>query len=112
MRAGELLVVKGSLLGSPALHELRLSAEDGGGLHSLLDARVYVSVLGPGQQPPLFQRPRYAFQVREDAALHTVIGTVAAAAGQSSLGAALSEPGLIMLLCLCVQKKGAYCTVH
>ncbi|XP_077559071.1 dachsous cadherin-related 1 [Haemaphysalis longicornis] len=79
--SGELLVVKGSLLGSPALHELRLSAEDGGGLHSLLDARVYVSVLGPGQQPPLFQRPRYAFQVREDAALHTVIGTVAAAAG-------------------------------
>lgn len=77
--SGELLVV-GRLGRSQPLHELRLAAQDGGGLRSLLDARVYVSVLGRGQRPPLFQRPRYAFQVREDAAPSTVIGTVAAAA--------------------------------
>ncbi|KAL1434854.1 hypothetical protein MTO96_001739 [Rhipicephalus appendiculatus] len=77
--SGELLVV-GRLTRSQPLHELRLAAQDGGGLQSLLNARVYVSVLGRGQQPPLFQRPRYAFQVREDAAPSTVIGTVAAAA--------------------------------
>lgn len=76
--SGELLVV-GRLTRSQPLHELRLAAQDGGGLQSLLNARVYVSVLGRGQQPPLFQRPRYAFQVREDAAPSTVIGTVAAA---------------------------------
>lgn len=81
--SGELLVV-GRLGRSQPLHELRLAAQDGGGLQSLLNARVYVSVLGRGQQPPLFQRPRYAFQVREDAAPRTVIGTVAAAAAASA----------------------------
>ncbi|XP_077518392.1 dachsous cadherin-related 1 [Amblyomma americanum] len=83
--SGELLVV-GRLGRSQPLHELRLAAQDGGGLQSLLEARVYVSVLGRGQQPPLFQRPRYAFQVREDAAPSTVIGTVAAAAARTPGG--------------------------
>ncbi|KAH6934882.1 hypothetical protein HPB50_001583 [Hyalomma asiaticum] len=81
----ELLVV-GRLGRSQPQHELLLTAQDGGGLRSLLNARVYISVLGRGQQPPLFQRPRYAFQVREDAAPSTVIGTVAAAAARAPGG--------------------------
>ncbi|KAG0421044.1 hypothetical protein HPB47_003051 [Ixodes persulcatus] len=74
---GELFVV-GRLTKDTPLHHLTIAAEDGGGLTSQSDAHVYISVLGPQQQPPIFQQARYGFQVREDATARTVIGTVVA----------------------------------
>lgn len=68
----------GRLTKDTPLHHLTIAAEDGGGLSSEMDAHVYISVLGPQQQPPIFQQARYSFQVREDATARTVIGTVTA----------------------------------
>lgn len=68
----------GRLTKDTPLHHLTIAAEDGGGLTSQSNAHVYISVLGPQQQPPIFQQARYGFQVREDATARTVIGTVVA----------------------------------
>lgn len=74
---GEIFVV-GRPVKDTALHHLVIAAEDGGGLMSELDAHVYISILNPRQQPPIFQQARYSFQVREDVSPRTVIGTVVA----------------------------------
>ncbi|XP_064481266.1 protein dachsous-like [Ornithodoros turicata] len=74
---GEIFVV-GRPPKDMALHHLVITAEDGGGLQSELDAHVYISILNRRQQPPIFEQARYRFQVREDVNPRTVIGTVVA----------------------------------
>ncbi|XP_022237895.1 protein dachsous-like [Limulus polyphemus] len=60
------------------MHHLIISATDGGGFISDTNAHVYVSILNPSQQPPIFEQARYSFSVREDVSAQTVVGTVLA----------------------------------
>lgn len=57
---------------------LNVSAVDGGGLRSEMDAEVFISVIDSSQRPPIFEHPRYTFSIREDVRRNTVIGSVKA----------------------------------
>lgn len=59
-------------------HHLNVSASDGAGMRAAVDAEVFLSVVGPGQQPPVFEKPRYSLNIREDSGKGTVVGTVRA----------------------------------
>lgn len=82
---GELFVVHPSLLSSrsQSRYRLNVSAADGTGLASESDAVVYVSVTDSSRGPPVFERAKYKFTVREDARRDTVVGEVKATHGFS-----------------------------
>lgn len=55
-----------------------LSAQDGGGLVALVNARVNISVVAGLVAPPVFEQTQYYFTVSEDVLRGTVVGIVQA----------------------------------
>ncbi|KAG7243059.1 hypothetical protein INR49_016434, partial [Caranx melampygus] len=55
-----------------------ISAQDGGGLVALVNARVNISVVAGLVAPPVFEQTQYYFTVAEDALRGTVVGIVQA----------------------------------
>jgi protocadherin-16/23 len=76
-RSGEIFVTRPLSRASPR-HHLNVSASDGAGLRASVDAEVFLSVISPGQQPPVFERPRYSLTIREDVPRGTIVGSVRA----------------------------------
>lgn len=76
-RSGEIFVTR-PLSKSTPMHHLNISAVDGAGLKSLVDAEIFISVIDSSQQPPIFERPRYNLGVKEDVHKNTVVGSVRA----------------------------------
>nr|XP_006816965.1 PREDICTED: protein dachsous-like [Saccoglossus kowalevskii] len=62
-----------------SLHQLTISATDGGGLQSLIDADVSISVISSEDSPPIFDHPIYSYSVSEDSPRFQSISTVHAA---------------------------------
>lgn len=77
---GELFLSRPSLLNtrSTPYHKLNISASDGGGLKSMQDAEVYISVIDSKQRPPIFEHSKYGFKVKEDVKPGIVVGNVKA----------------------------------
>ncbi|XP_037070379.1 protein dachsous-like [Pollicipes pollicipes] len=67
---------------SRTMHHLMVEATDGGGLKSLVNAEVALSVIDTRQQPPIFERARYLYAVREDAPPGSLVGAVRATSRQ------------------------------
>lgn len=57
---------------------MTISAQDGGGLYALVNAKVNISVVAGLVAPPVFEQTQYHFTVSEDALRGTVVGTVQA----------------------------------
>lgn len=57
---------------------LNVSASDGAGYRALQDAEVFLSVTDSTMRPPLFERTRYSFNVREDVPRNSIVGAVKA----------------------------------
>ncbi|XP_061684446.1 protocadherin-16-like isoform X2 [Syngnathoides biaculeatus] len=55
-----------------------ISAQDSGGLATLVNARVNISVVAGTVAPPVFEQAQYYFTVSEDVLQGTVVGTVLA----------------------------------
>lgn len=55
-----------------------ISAQDGGGLVALVNARVNISVVAGLVAPPVFEQTQYYFTVSEDVLRGTVVGIVQA----------------------------------
>lgn len=68
-----------------------ISAQDGGGLVALVNARVNISVVAGLVAPPVFEQTQYYFTVLEDVLQGTVIGIVQAS----------SKTGIVHKLVLC-----------
>ena len=68
---------------SPSVHRLEVAATDGGGLRSLTNAEVALSVVAGGERPPLFERARYLYSIAEDAPVGAQVGSVRATAGDN-----------------------------
>ncbi|KAJ1519660.1 hypothetical protein ONE63_004926 [Megalurothrips usitatus] len=81
-KSGELFVSRADLL-QAATHRLNVSATDGGGLRSPVDAQVSLTVVASDQRPPLFERPRYTYSVRENVPRLSAVGAVRAASGDA-----------------------------
>ena len=80
--------------------ELYVSATDGGGKSSVLNALVDVSLLDSLANLPQFTHDLYSFVVAEDTGVSTVIGTVSATA---PTGQSVSHAGsLAWCWCACV----------
>lgn len=81
---GEIFINKPNMLSSRQQpnHKLNISASDGGGLKSLDEAEVYVSIINAQQRPPMFDKSRYSFAVKENATRGTVVGSVSASSIQ------------------------------
>lgn len=56
-----------------------ISAQDGGGLVSLVSARINISVVAGLLAPPAFEQTQYYFSVSEDVLRGTAVGIVKAA---------------------------------
>jgi protocadherin-16/23 len=82
---GELFLNRPNLLSNrnAPYHRLNISATDGGGLRTNQDAEVFISIIDSNQRPPIFERPRYTFLVREDVKKNTIVGTVSAISSDS-----------------------------
>lgn len=76
--SGEIFVTRPSLLSTRTspYHRLNISATDGGGLRSFQDAEVFLSVTDSAQRPPMFERSRYTFAVKEDVGKNAIVGSV------------------------------------
>lgn len=90
--SGEVFVTSGL---SSAINEghvlvVNVSATDGGGLRAAQDARIFVTLISAdahtARHQPRFEKPRYAFVVKENVQRNTVIGTVRATAGAEFTG--------------------------
>ncbi|CAG6000189.1 unnamed protein product [Menidia menidia] len=57
---------------------MTISAQDGGGLFALVNAKVNISVVAGLVAPPVFEKARYYFTASEDALRGTVVGMVQA----------------------------------
>ena len=55
-----------------------VSAQDGGGLFALVNAKVNISVVAGLVAPPVFEQTQYYFTVSEDALRGTAVGVVQA----------------------------------
>lgn len=83
--SGEIFVSKPNMLSSRTQpnYKLNISATDGGGLRSSQDAIVYINVIDSMHRPPIFEKSRYTYSVKEDVARGTVIGSVLATSSDS-----------------------------
>lgn len=72
-----------------------ISAQDGGGLVALVNARVNISVVAGLVAPPVFEKTHYYFTVSEDVLRGTVVGIVQAS---SKTGADYRHLNLTLLL--------------
>lgn len=82
---GEIFVTRPNLLSSrnQPYHRLNISAIDGGGLRTAQDAEVFISIIDSSQRPPIFDKTRYNFAVKEDAKKNTIVGSVSATSSNS-----------------------------
>lgn len=82
---GEIFVTRPNMLSSrnQPYHRLNISAIDGGGLRTAQDAEVFISIIDSSQRPPIFDKTRYSFSVREDAKKNTIVGSVSATSSNS-----------------------------
>lgn len=83
--SGEIFIAKPSMLSSRSqpYHKLNVSATDGGGLKALRNAEVFISVIDSKHRPPIFEKSRYNYNVKEDAAHGHVVGSVMATSSDS-----------------------------
>lgn len=83
--SGEIFVTRPSLLSTRTApyHRLNITATDGGGLRSFQDAEVFLSVTDSAQRPPIFERSRYTFAVKEDVGKNSIVGSVNATSSDS-----------------------------
>ncbi|XP_043223379.1 protein dachsous-like [Amphibalanus amphitrite] len=79
---GEVFVTR-AVTKSQTVHHLLVEATDGGGLKSRVNAEISLSVIDTRQQPPIFDRARYSYSVREDVPRGTLVGAVSATSRQS-----------------------------
>lgn len=84
---GEIFVSKPNMLSSrnQPYHRLNISASDGGGLRTTQDAEVFISIIDSAQKPPIFEKPRYNYYVKEDVKQGTVVGAVLATSSDSGI---------------------------
>ena len=86
--------------------ELYVSATDGGGKSSVLNALVDVSLLDSLANLPQFTHDLYSFVVAEDTGVSTVIGTVSATAPTGQSGSQSRWPccwcACVIVAMLCV----------
>lgn len=77
---GEIFLTRGNLNSNRAqrCQHLNISASDGGGLRSIQEAEVLVCIADSTERPPIFDKARYNFFVKEDAKKATIIGAVLA----------------------------------
>ena len=47
------------------------------------DAEVFISVIDSSQRPPIFEKPRYTFAVKEGVKQNSVVGVVSARSSDS-----------------------------
>lgn len=82
---GEIFVTRPNLLSSrnQPYHSLNISAIDGGGLRTAQDAEVFISIIDSSQRPPIFDKTRYNFSIKEDAKKNTIAGSVSATSSNS-----------------------------
>lgn len=82
---GEVFVTRPNLLSSrnQPYHRLNISAIDGGGLRTALDAEIFISIIDSSQRPPIFDKTRYNFSIKEDAKKNTIVGSVSATSSNS-----------------------------
>ncbi|XP_045202941.2 protein dachsous-like [Mercenaria mercenaria] len=76
-KSGTIYVDK-SLPAGERVYRLVIDAQDGGGQRAVQRADVYISVTGPGSNPPIFDQRVYRFTISEDVAENTFIGIVQA----------------------------------
>lgn len=69
---GEVFVVRSKSLSYSRQYAMNVSATDGAGRKCAQDAQAFISVANPVQ----FERARYEFNVQEDVAVNTVLGSV------------------------------------
>lgn len=83
--SGEIFLARPTMLSSRVqpYHRLNISASDGGGLRTSQDAEVFISVIDSAQRPPIFEKPRYNYYVKEDVKRGTVVGAVLATSSDS-----------------------------
>ncbi|KAF0309990.1 Protein dachsous [Amphibalanus amphitrite] len=79
---GEVFVT-GALGQAPSVHRLEVTATDGGGLRSLTNAEVALSLVAGSERPPLFEKARYLYAIAEDAPVGSQVGSVSATAGET-----------------------------
>lgn len=72
-----------------------MSAQDGGGLFALVNAKVNISIVAGLVAPPVFEQTQYHFTVSEDALRGTMVGTVQA----SSKTGGYNDKNLFFLGC-------------
>jgi protocadherin-16/23 len=82
---GEIFVTRPNLLSSrnQPYHRLNISAIDGGGLRTAQDAEIFISIIDSSQRPPIFDKTRYNFSIKEDAKKNTIVGSVSATSSNS-----------------------------
>ncbi|XP_055921654.1 protein dachsous [Eupeodes corollae] len=85
--SGEVFVDRPNLLSmsmrSHPFHILNISATDGGGIKTSQDAVIYISIIDSTQRPPIFEKSRYNYFVKEDVARGTIVGSVMATSSDS-----------------------------
>ncbi|KAH8260153.1 hypothetical protein KR026_003918, partial [Drosophila bipectinata] len=84
--SGEIFVARPDMLSvrTQPTHMLNISAIDGAGLRSSSDAVVFLSIIDAMQQPPIFEKARYNYYVKEDIPRGMVVGSVIATSGDSA----------------------------
>ncbi|XP_067622961.1 protein dachsous [Eurosta solidaginis] len=83
---GEIFINRANMLSvrTQPMHVLNISASDGGGLRSTTDALVFLSIIDATQRPPIFEKPRYSYHVKEDVPHGTVVGSVMATSSDAA----------------------------
>lgn len=83
--SGEIFISRPNMLSSRTqpMHKLNVSASDGGGLRTLQDAEVYISIIDATHRPPIFEKSRYNYYVKEDVQQGMVVGSVLATSSDS-----------------------------
>ncbi|XP_064539649.1 protein dachsous [Drosophila montana] len=84
--SGEIFVIRPDMLSvrTQAMHMLNISATDGGGLRTSTDAVVFLSIIDAQQRPPIFEKARYNYYVKEDVPRGTVVGSVIATSSDTA----------------------------
>uniref|UniRef100_A0A1A9WW10 Cadherin domain-containing protein n=1 Tax=Glossina brevipalpis TaxID=37001 RepID=A0A1A9WW10_9MUSC len=77
---GEIFVNRPAMLTmrNQPVHVLNITASDGGGLRTINDAIAHVRIMDATQRPPMFEKLRYNFYVKEDVDRGTIVGSIIA----------------------------------
>jgi len=92
--SGEIFVVRPDMLSvrTQPRHMLNISATDGGGLRTSTDAVVFLSIIDAMQRPPIFEKARYNYYVKEDVPRGTVVGSVIATSSDTGKSESKLKP--------------------